>query len=182
MSHPSRRSNTKFSPIAIVTDHYDTFRSYGSGRRSASDFMVDLGVPAAAVAVAWWFGARAQNLPAVLTAVSILTGLTFSLFTLVFTLAARAVDAENNGLRDLLLDLSNQVRANVSYAVLVGIVLTAFLAALVMFTDTKQPAGFAATWAIIFLGSQMLLTIFMVIRRVRALHDGVRLNRPDPIP
>ncbi|GAA4737507.1 hypothetical protein [Actinomycetospora chibensis] len=182
MSHPRRRSSSKFWPFAIAADHYRTFKDHGTGRWSVSDFVTYLGIPLAAVGVAAWFDARAQGLPQVLTAVSILTGLSFSLFTLVFTLSARAVDADDHGMQSLLLDLADQVRANVSYGALVGITLTALLGALVMFTDTTKPAGSVTTWLIIFLGVQMLLTIFMVIRRVRSLNDGLRANRRDRVP
>lgn len=57
-----------------------------------------------------------------------------------------------------------------SYAVLVGIVLTAILGTFVMFGSDGQPLPLTATMLVVFAASQMLLTIAMIVKRVRALY------------
>src|SRR5262245_61005395 len=165
----SRTNRSKFSPLALVQEHYDTLRNYQTGRASAVDFVVLLGVPGGAAGASAALGGQARNIPEVLTAVAILTGLIFNVFVLIFDLTARAVDRLSGESRDLVRALGDELRANVSYAVLVGLTLTVILGGIAMFTDTASPLGRFVTAVVVFAGVHLLLTIFMVLKRVRAM-------------
>jgi len=126
--NPHARKRSKFSVAALVIDHYETLRNYSTGRRSVGDYVVYLGLPAGAATVGWFTGARAGHLAEVLTAVAILTGLIFNVFVLLFDLTMRAADRSDPGHLSVINTLADELRANVSYAVLIGIGLTALLA------------------------------------------------------
>ncbi|GAB3795545.1 hypothetical protein [Micromonospora zhanjiangensis] len=177
-----RTESSKFSAIALVQDHYDTLRNYGTKRRRPADYLAYLGVPAAIAGGVWYFDGRARNVPDVLAAIAILTGLIFNVFVLIFDLTARATDTLPPQMRQFVDQLADELRANVSYAVLVGIVLTGLLGGVVMFTDTDKPLGRVSTLLVVFAGVHLLLTIFMILKRVRAMFRSFRVRREDPVP
>ncbi|MBE1465421.1 hypothetical protein H4W33_004433 [Kibdelosporangium phytohabitans] len=87
---PKRRG--KFSSLTLVTDHYDTFRDAATGRRRLLDFVAYIGFPLTLSATTWACNARAGNIPELLAAAAILTGLIFNVFVLLFDLTMRATD------------------------------------------------------------------------------------------
>ncbi|WP_157185735.1 hypothetical protein [Nocardia transvalensis] len=125
---------------------------------------------------------RASNIPEVLAAVAILTGLIFNVFVLLFDLTMRATDKTDPGLRPIVDRLADELRANVSYAVLLGLTLTFILGGLAMFGNTKQPLSGPITAIIVFLAVQMLLTISMILKRIRALYRAFRTTGGERIP
>ncbi len=175
-------NRSKFSALALVQDHYDTLRNYQTGRPSPADYVVYLGTPALAAVASWSLDGRARNIPDVLTAVAVLTGLIFSVFVLIFDLTARAADTLEAESRELINRLADELRANVSYAVLVGIALTVVLGDIALFMDTDKPLGRIPTVLIVFGSVHLLLTIFMVLKRVRAMFRGFRLRQPERVP
>ncbi len=179
---PQRTSRSKFSALALVHDHYDTLRNYQTGRPSPADYIVYVGTPTLAAAVSWSLNGRARNIPDVLTAVAILTGLIFSVFVLIFDLTARAADTLGAESRKLVNRLVDELRANVSYTVLVGIVLTVVLGGIAMFVDTDRPLSRIVTVMVVFGGVHLLLSIFMVLKRVRSMFRAFRLCEPERIP
>lgn len=172
----------KFSAVALLKDHYLTFRNYQSGKFSPGDFIVYFGIPLAVAVFTFCIGGRARNIPEVLAAVAIFTGLIFNVFVLIFDLTARATDNLPDESRALVDRLADELRANVSYAVLVGIIFTALLGSISMFSDTSRPLGPIATALVVLAGTHMLLTIFMILKRVRAMFRSFRLRRAEIIP
>lgn len=177
-----RTESSKFSALVLVQGHYDTLRNYGTKRRRPADYLVYLGGPALIAGCVWFFDGRARNVPDVLAAVAILTGLIFNVFVLIFDLTARATDMLPSHAREFVDQLADELRANVSYAVLVGIVLTGLLGGVVMFTDTDKPLGRVFTLVVVFAGVHLLLTIFMILKRVRAMFRSFRARHEEPIP
>ncbi|MDG4749937.1 hypothetical protein O7630_03190 [Micromonospora sp. WMMD718] len=51
-----------------------------------------------------------------------------------------------------------------------------------MFTDTNEPLGRMSTLLVVFAGVHLLLTIFMILKRVRAMFRSFRVRREDPVP
>jgi cytochrome bd-type quinol oxidase subunit 2 len=147
-----------------------------------SDYLVYVGVPAIAVGIGWWTGARANNVPEVLAAAAILTGLIFGAFSQGFDFSSKAAEKINSGNGHAAADLTDHLRANVSYTVLLGIVLTTLLGAAAMFGNTDKPLPVAPTLVIIFLSSQMLLTLFMILKRIRAIYMAFDNAQPERIP
>lgn len=175
------RGRSKYSLIALVRDHYDTLRDYDTQQIMLSDYLVCLGIPTVAAGVGWWTGARANHVPEVLAAVAILTGLIFSAFSQGFDLRGATSKMNSDAARPTI-HLIDQLRANVSYAVLLGIILTAILGCAAMFGDTDKPLPMAPSLVVIFLGTQMLLTIFMVLKRVRAVYVAFESSQTERIP
>jgi hypothetical protein len=167
----------KFSVVGLIEDHYNTLRHYGSGRRSPVDHLMFLGLPALAAAATLLLGGRVRNVPEILAATAILTGLTFAVFVLVFDLASRAASDVIEEHRALALRLADELRSNVSYAVLVGLLLSAVLGGLAMFTDTAKPLSRLLSAIVAFGGLHLLLSIFMILKRIRSMF---MLLRGDP--
>lgn len=178
--HPRARS--KFSVLTLVQDHYHTMRDYDTQRVRVSDYLAYLGLPLLAVLVGWWSEARANNVPEVLAAAAILTGLIFSAFSQGFDFSSKTAEKIHFANGRIASALADQLRANVSYAVLLGIVLTALLGVAALFTELDKPLAMAPTLVIIFLGTQMLMTIFMVLKRIRAIYVAFDNAKPERIP
>ncbi|MEU8404311.1 hypothetical protein AB0C28_54860 [Nonomuraea sp. NPDC048892] len=176
-------SRSKFSVVGLVLDHYGTFRNYQSGNRSPMDYIVYLGVPVVFAIAAWLMQLKANNVPEVLAAVAILTGLIFGVFVLIFDLSMRASGTADSIQRSRVARLVEELRANVSYAVLLGLILTATLSGISMFGAEKdQPINRELTALIMLLGSQLLLTILMILKRVRATFRSFYLQYEERIP
>ncbi|UQS24043.1 hypothetical protein L1857_15000 [Amycolatopsis thermalba] len=141
-----------------------------------------LGVPVGLAAVVWIQGSQASHVPEVLAAVAILTGLIFNVFVLLFDLTMRATDKTDPAYQNLMNRLTDELRANISYAVLLGLVLTALLGWLALFTDTSQPLPTPISAVLVAIAVQMLLTISMILKRVRALYRAFRRVGPERIP
>jgi len=159
----------KFSILGLIEDHYNTLRNFGSGRRSPVDHLMLLGLPALAAAASWFLGGRVRNVPEILAATAILTGVIFAVFVLVFDLAARAATTAAEEKHGLALQLADELRANASYAVLVGLLLSALLGGLAMFTDAAKPLPRLLNVVIVYGGLHLLLSVFMILKRVRSM-------------
>lgn len=180
MGRPRRSS--KFSSLALVVDHYDTFRDARTGKPRVVDYVIYVGLPLALALAAWIRGVRASHIPEVLAAVAILTGLIFNVFVLLFDLTVRATDQTDPAHRTAVTRLADEARANVSYAVLLGLLLTVTFGGLAMFSNTGRPLAPAATAVIVFLGLQLLLTVSMILKRIRALYRAFRIAGGERIP
>lgn len=177
-----RLERSKFSAVGLVQDHYETLRNYQTNRAKPGDYLVYLGIPTLVAVTSWFLGGQARNIPEVLAAVAILTGLIFNVFVLIFDLTARTADSLAGASRTLVSRLVDELRANVSYAVLVGLVLTVTLGGIAMFANTTDPLGRPATAAIVFAGTHMLLTVFMILKRVRATFRAFHQHATERIP
>jgi hypothetical protein len=174
--------HSKFSSFALVSDHYDTLRDAATDRVRIRDYLTFVGLPLLLAAFAWIRGAHAGHVPEVLAAVAILTGLIFNVFVLLFDLTMRVEDKTDPAHKATLTKLADQLRANISYAVLLGLLLTSLFGALALFTDTNQPLSAPITAVIVFVAVQMLLTISMILKRIRALYRAFRVAGPERIP
>ncbi|HEV7756016.1 MAG TPA: hypothetical protein VGO94_09170 [Mycobacteriales bacterium] len=145
------------------------------------DLAVFLVLPAATAAAPVLLGAPARHIPELLSATAIFTGLIFGVFVLMFDMTMRATDHSDPARRGPILQLASELRANISFAVLLGILLTGLLGGFVMFSDAEE-LPIAVTAAVVFGYVQMLLTIFMVLKRVRALYHAYPAAQPDRIP
>lgn len=62
------------------------------------------------------------------------------------------------------LQLADELRANVSYAVLVGLLLSALLGGLAMFTDATRPLPLLLSAVVVYGGLHLLLSVFMILK------------------
>jgi hypothetical protein len=176
------RPRSKFSIISLVTDHYSTFRNYDTRTVKLSDYFVYVGLPGITAILLAVFGVQAQGVPDLLAAIAILTGLVFNAVLLISDLSARASETADTSLREQVMLLAEELRANISYAVILGLSLSALLGGIAMFTDTSKPLNFLLTALVVFLGLQLLLTILMILKRVRALFHGSFVGQGERIP
>jgi hypothetical protein len=75
-----------------------------------------------------------------------------------------------------------ELRANVSYAVLLGLVVSLLLGGIAMFMDTTRPLNRPVTTFLAFLGVHLLLTIFMVLKRTRAMFFALTSPEREKLP
>ncbi|QRP45772.1 hypothetical protein [Amycolatopsis sp. FDAARGOS 1241] len=176
------RASSKFSSLSLLVDHYETLRDHETGRARLRDYAVFVGIPAALGGLVWLRGAHAAHVPEVLAAVAILTGLIFNVFVLLFDLTMRATDRTDPAYLDTVTRLVDELRANISYAVLLGLVLTSLLGGLALFTDTSQALTTPVSALVVALASQMLLTVSMILKRIRALYRAFKRVGPERIP
>jgi hypothetical protein len=165
----------------LLVDHYSSLRNASTGRISVIDLSIFVGVPAAAAAVPVVLGASAGRVPELLSTTAIFTGLTFGAYVLMFDMTMRATDHTDPARRGPLLQLAAELRANISYAVLVGLALSALLAGFVMFAESDRLPT-PVTAIVVFAALQLMLTIAMVLKRVRALYRAYPAAQRDRVP
>jgi len=161
----------KINVLRIVFDHFGTLRDYQTGKLSISDIVVFFLIPLAGASVCAYFRVAFDKdaLIAVLTAFSIFAGLLFSLLLLVFTLT------EKNDAQSMLFavrkQLIGELYENISFSVLVsiGVVTLAIVAATASRTHPDQGTGRAATFLLVLLMANFILTILMILKRMHAL-------------
>lgn len=176
---------SKFSVLTLISDHYRTLYRYSpdaTGKLSLFEFFTFLGIPAFAALLVWWTKTSIQHVPEILGAVAILTGLTFNVFVLLFDLTMRAWDKSTGVITGPSAALlADELRANISYAVLLGLTLSAVLGGLAMFTDTAR-VGLPWSCLSVFLGAQLIMTLGMCLKRVRAMFRVLGKGDGEQIP
>jgi hypothetical protein len=180
----TRRTGTssKFSPVDLIIDHYATLRNAATNRTSVADLATFVGLPIAVAALPIIFDTPAQNISELLSAAAIFTGLIFGVFVLMFDMTMRATDHADPTRRGPVLRLAGELRSNISYAVLLGISLTGLLGGYVAFSSKEAALPLPVTAIVVFGSVQMLLTVFMVLKRVRALYRAYPAAQPDRVP
>ncbi|MBA5221502.1 hypothetical protein [Streptomyces griseoaurantiacus] len=154
------------------------------GRRRVSDIVVFFGLPLA-------FGAACGTLryfdhlhildPSKLVGgIGIFTGLLFGLLTNVFTLSLRV--RRDEGLHpdhDIIRDVRD-LFSNLSWAVLVGLLLVVLLVIVSATHDAKKSIGVGWTVVLVAIFSHLVLTILMSLKRLWFAHQNVS-NLPPKV-
>jgi len=111
----------KINVLPVIARHLETLSDYGEDKRSWSDYLLFLVLPAiGGVVLAWLgFGFRTDAVNGFLNAFSIFTGLLLNVLVLVFTLTS-ATSPLNVDVR-LRRELLRQVFVNICFAILVAI-------------------------------------------------------------
>ncbi len=165
---------TKFAVGDIVVDHYATFTDANTGRPRMADYVAMLLVPAAVGAFVWHRGAHLDGVPELLAGVGVLTGGLFALLLQVFPLAERLTTDPRLGGQLRLRQLVDELEANASYAVLMGLVTTGVLAGIAAFTSEGEAVSAVASGVTVGLLVHWLLTSLMTVKRIRAVYRGLR--------
>jgi hypothetical protein len=164
----------KLLPTQVVADQLRTFRDTRStSKRQIApwDFVWFYAVPVAIGVVAWAFGVKNLETGALLTAVAVLTGL---IFNLSFSVFDKSLQIRNDPLLGdpITIMLVEELRINVNYTVLVGIVLTGILSSASLFV--YDPLA-SATCGLIAAGmAHLLLMCGMILKRFNALHNAMK--------
>lgn len=134
---------TKTSLVRVVSNHFDTLRDAKTERRSVGDVVVHYVAPVVAAFVVVALGLRITDAGHLLTALSILAGISFALSVLVFQLRTTTPHDPRLTAQVGLVELIDELFWNVTYATLVGLVIVG-VAAFGM--SVEAPGWLPATW------------------------------------
>lgn len=165
---------TKFAVGDIVQDHFATFIDARTGKPRVSDYAAMVAVPLLVGAFVWRKQAHLDGVPELLAGVGVLTGGLFALLLQVFPLAERLTTDPRLGGQLRLRQLLDELEANASYAVLVGLVVTGLLAGIAAFTSEGERVSSVASGVAIALLAHWLLTSLMTVKRIRAVYAAFR--------
>jgi hypothetical protein len=160
----------KSSPGPIVVDHLDTFRNAGTGKRSLLDFAIQLGIPVVIAILSAFAGYRATDIGAFLGGVAVFAALLFALVVFVFQLRITAGNDPIASERVNLLKLLDELFANVSYAVLVGLVTTCLGIVAIWVGHDKDGAPVWVSCLLIGTVTHLVLTILMCLKRIHSAY------------
>ncbi len=165
---------TKFAVGDIVVDHYATFTDANTGRVRLADYLAMVAAPAVLGLAVWRRGAHLDGVPELLAGVGVLTGGLFALLLQVFPLAERLTTDPRLSGQLRLRQLVDELEANASYAVLVGLVVTGLLAGIAAFTSDDEEVSAVMSGLALGLLGHWLLTSLMTVKRIRAVYRGLR--------
>lgn len=158
----------------LVEDHRRTLVEYdadGRSHRSAADYIVFVGFPVGVGLAVGFGGVELRSIDALLTGVSILTGLLFGLLVHVLQLGLTVVHEGRAAPGSLLVRLSEELRANVAWACAVGLLLVGILVLIGSFTvDVSQGVSSWLTAIVVALTLHLGMTLLMILKRVRATY------------
>jgi len=164
---------SKINILGIVREHCRTLRNFESGRISAGDWALFLGVPVLVAMILLWLEIYLNDtaVTTLLACYAILAGLLINLLMLIFDLIRNErVKAEDSPAektdKQLKAQLLQQTFANISFCVLSGIVL-----ALLCILGMKDALVIRIpVSALVYVGSaNFVLTLLMVLKRIHTL-------------
>jgi len=164
----------KWSVRFLIKDQLDTFVSERTRRPWIPDYLAFFAAPTVLGAAAFLFQFRFEGVDGILAGVVIFTGLLFALVIHVFSLGLRVTDDPRIGARSRTSRLIDQLQANVSYSVLVGIVATVVLAVASSTTGSGHRIGKLMTAILVAVLVHLILTMLMVLKRMRSTYREFR--------
>lgn len=172
--------SSKFSVMPLIGDHLGTLQDDRTRTWRWQDWAVLYGLPLAAAVPMAVYGVELQGIGEVVGGLSILAGFLFGLVIFVFQLRLQVTHDPRVAPQGRLPRLLDQLFANVSYAVLVGLV-TAAAAIAASATRSVNPAtgdlmAVNRWWsaALVYLFAHLLLLLAMALRRTRAAYRELR--------
>jgi hypothetical protein len=160
----------KWSVSEIVRDHLGTLRDARSNRYRTSDFFAFYAAPIVVAVGAYFTGFKLQGIEAAVGGVAIYTALLFGMLIHVFQLRIRVADSETLRASIRLGRLIDELESNVAYAVLVGIAATSALVIAASLLGTTNPLPRGASSVLTALFVHLILSTFLVLKRVRAAY------------
>lgn len=165
---------SKFLPWSTIKDHYATLvDQHSPDRPYLPDYVVLLGVPlATGTAVGYYF--RLHDMASYIAGVAVFTGLLFALVVYVFQLRMQLLSDPSVPRDGKLAGFIDQVFANVSYAVVVGV--TATIASIAAAVTADGAGRINAIWSgvVVALGVHLMLVVLMCIKRLRAAYREIK--------
>jgi hypothetical protein len=170
---------SKFSVLPLVGDHLGTLQDDRTQTWRWQDWTTMYGLPIAAAVSCGVFNVQLQGISEIVGGLSILAGFLFGLVVFVFQLRLQVTNDPRVAPHGRLPRLIDQLFANVSYAVLVGL-LTTGTAIAASATRTPDPSGNLLAvnrwWSavLVFLFFHLMLLLAMALRRTRAAYLELR--------
>ncbi|OKX93034.1 hypothetical protein AUP71_11245 [Corynebacterium glutamicum] len=160
----------KLSPIPVIKSHLDTLRDAQTNKVMISDYATSYGIPIIFGGYSWWREFQVKDVGSFLGGIAVFAALLFALVVFVFQLRITAGNDPRTSDKDRLLKLLDQLFANVSYAVLIGLA-TTFLG-IVSIWLTDEETG-APVWLSVFLViavTHLVLIIMMCLKRINSAY------------
>ena len=163
----------KINVIRIVSNHLETLRLYRSQNLSKKDLALFYLVPMVVSATAIYAGYSLNDEVAgiLLAAFAVLTGFLLNLLVFLYDMiqkspSEKSEDPEINRINDLRKIILKETYFNISYCILVGLILTVFL---VVGLISLRWVNCAASFIVFSLVGNFLLTLLMVLKRFNVL-------------
>ncbi len=166
--------SSKFSLMPLVVDQYATLVDYRTGKKRLEDYAVLVLLPVLMGVVSWVLDWRLQSVGDMVQGLAIITSLLFALAIFIFQLRL-SLRAESNSTTTRLVD---EMFDNACYAILVGLVLTAFVVVSGVTREslpdgTTQPVGPFVTSCIVAISLHFLGVLAMSLKRLKAAYAKV---------
>ncbi|GAA2875930.1 hypothetical protein [Streptomyces mexicanus] len=155
------------------------FRTYvdAGGKKRAGDVVVFIGLPlmlGITCGLLRHFGhLNILDVSKLIGGVGVFTGLLFGLLTNVFTLSLRVRRDEGLNPDHVVIRNVRELFANLSWAVLVGLLLVVLLVVVTATHDPKRPIGVAWTGILVTTFSHLILSLLMSLKRLWFAHQNV---------
>lgn len=161
--------SSKVAALPLVTDHLETLRDHRTGRRRWQDYVLLFVVPILVGSGVAWLGFRLVDAGQVIAGIAVLSGFSFGLAVYVFQLRLEVHRDPRVPRGDRMLELIDELFANVNYSILAGLV---FVSVAIAGTAFTQVEALNAWWTagIVAIGAHYLLTLLMCLKRLRAAY------------
>jgi len=158
----------KINISKIIKDHVSSLKDYNTGNYSCYDLLLFFGIPLLFTFILVYYNiSLSENIISILiTAFSIFAALLFNLLILIYDIIQRSKKDVNK----LKIKFIKEIYANISFSILVSIVLVFFLLS-ICFIETNQmwvlliPLQFV----IYYFTLLFLLTLLMILKRIHVL-------------
>ncbi|MFI9835516.1 hypothetical protein ACIHFD_00675 [Nonomuraea sp. NPDC051941] len=157
-----------------MEDHLDTFRDQRTNERRRQDYLSFYAIPTTFGIAGYLFDFKMQDPASILAGIAVFTALLFGLLIHIFSMGLRVNDDSRLPKYGNTAALIDQLQANVSYSVLIGIITTAFLIAAAAIRENNQPINSLLSAIIVTLLIHLMLTVFMALKRTRAAYQALR--------
>lgn len=157
----------------ICADNISTFRNHSDGTWSWVDFSLFLIFPIVLAASILFseFQLKENFVTAIITAASIFAGLLLNLLVLIYTIYVTSKEKLQNRVSTANFDiwqlLIKQTFANVSFCILVSIIVVALC--LLYYLNFISPVQYLIAFSLYFFCATLILHLFMVLKRIHAL-------------
>lgn len=175
--------SSKVSPVHIISAHFATFTDIND-RKRLLDWVEMVVLPLALGGACVYFTVQARQLVAVISGISILTGLLFGLLVYLFSLRLQLAADPRVDPRNRSVKLVSQLFSNVAYAVFFGLCATVFVIVALNAASTTKDGGTYLTrfWtgAVVAVGAHLFLTIVMCVKRTGTAFSELQKVPPAP--
>lgn len=161
---------SKLSPIPVLKSHLDTLRDAQSNKPLIGDYFTLYGIPLLFGAYSFWREFQAKDVGSFLGGIAVFAALLFALVVFVFQLRISAGNNPATENKDRLLKLLDQLFANVSYAVLIGLATTFLGIISIWLTDEEAGAPIWLSVLLVAAVTHLVLTIMMCLKRINAAY------------
>lgn len=167
--------------LNLVADHVDTFSISPVRSRARFErvrgYLVQLALPMVPAAAVLWWDVRVHGAGQLMSGLAVLTGLLFGLLFLVWTTGIQLRENRRWTASDHVVTIVDDLRANVTYASMVSLLL---VSALVIASATTaeppegQPDPGLDTWwsaGLVWLAVHLVLVLLNVLQRLRSAYS-----------